>query len=127
MAPEFAEFLAQTPEEQRMGPVFEPRGYRGDRPRQDWISKVGAKIGEAAEIVVETDPTTGKRKYASPHDLRRSFGVRWSLRVLPQQLRELMRHESIETTLKYYVGQDAERTAEELWRAYEAERKETKS
>jgi hypothetical protein len=28
---------------------------------------------------------------------------------------ELMRHESIETTLTYYVGRNAERTAAALW------------
>jgi hypothetical protein len=30
-----------------------------------------------------------------------------------------MRHESIETTMKYYVGVNAEATADELWRAIE--------
>jgi len=29
-------------------------------------------------------------------------------------LRELMRHESIETTMRFYVGQNAEATADEL-------------
>jgi hypothetical protein len=28
---------------------------------------------------------------------------------------ELMRHESIDTTMKYYVGRNAERTAAILW------------
>jgi len=31
---------------------------------------------------------------------------------MPAQLMELMRHESIDTTLRYYVGIDAQRTAE---------------
>jgi len=31
-------------------------------------------------------------------------------------LKELMRHSSIETTMKYYVGVNAEATADELWR-----------
>ena len=30
---------------------------------------------------------------------------------MPAQLMEIMRHESIETTMKYYVGKNAERTA----------------
>ena len=29
-----------------------------------------------------------------------------------------MRHESIETTLRYYVGRNAQRTAKALWDAY---------
>ena len=32
---------------------------------------------------------------------------------------ELMRHESIDTTLKYYVGRNAQRTAKVLREAYE--------
>jgi hypothetical protein len=30
-----------------------------------------------------------------------------------------MQHESIDTTLRYYVGTDAQRTAEAAWAAYE--------
>jgi hypothetical protein len=37
---------------------------------------------------------------------------------MPQVLQELMRHESIETTLRYYVGRDADRTADVLWDAH---------
>jgi len=33
---------------------------------------------------------------------------------------ERMRHESIETTQKNYVGWNAERTADALWAAYES-------
>ena len=39
---------------------------------------------------------------------------------MPAQLMELMRHESIETTLRYYVGTDAQRTAEAAWAAWAA-------
>jgi len=42
-----------------------------------------------------------------------------SARLMPAQLMELMRHESIDTTLRYYVGTDAQRTAEAAWAAYE--------
>ena len=49
--------------------------------------------------------------------IRQAFGVRWSKRIMPPQLRELMRHESIETTLKFYVRVNAEMTAETLWKA----------
>ena len=34
-----------------------------------------------------------------------------------QVLMERMRHESIQTTLKYYVGRNAETTAAALWAA----------
>ena len=36
---------------------------------------------------------------------------------MPPRLRELMRHEWIETTMKFYVGVNAEMTAEPLWKA----------
>ena len=54
----------------------------------------------------------------SAHDLRRSFGECWSSRVMPQVLKQLMRHESIETTLRYYVGSNADLTADVLWEAH---------
>ncbi len=45
-----------------------------------------------------------RRQVRQTHDLRRSFGERWATRVMPQVLMELMRHESIEATMNYYVG-----------------------
>jgi integrase len=43
-------------------------------------------------------------KFASTHDLRRSFGTRWSSKVMPAVLMQLMRHDSIETTMKFMWG-----------------------
>jgi integrase len=79
------------------------------------VSPVGYSIGKAAGIVAYTDATTGQVKYASLHDFRRAFGRRWAERLRSQQLMELMRHESINTTMDYYVGRDAEATAKILW------------
>ena len=31
----------------------------------------------------------------------------------------MMRHKSIDTTLRYYVGRNAAATADEVWKAYE--------
>lgn len=39
---------------------------------------------------------------------------------MPAQLMELMRHESIETTLRFYVGTDARAKAEAAWAAFDA-------
>jgi len=122
MAPEFAEFLSMLPEDWRTGYVFSPlaRHPRSGRLGSEWVGAVVCKIGEAAGVKVATDPKTGKVKFASAHDLRRSFGERWAVRVMPQVLQELMRHEGISTTLKYYVGRNAERTADVLWDAHES-------
>jgi integrase len=119
IAPEFCEFLLATPEAERMGFVFAPlaRRVKGPRLQPHRVGEVVSDIGRAAAIKVHTDPRTGKVKHASAHDLRRSFGERWAPRVMPQVLMQLMRHESIETTLKFYVGRNAETTAETLWDA----------
>jgi integrase len=118
IAPEFIEFLLATPEAERTGPVFNPRAQRKRSPRLG-IGRVGkaiSEIGEKAGVKVLTD-RNGKVKFASAHDLRRSFGDRWATRVMPIVLKELMRHESIETTLRYYVGLNAESTVDALYRA----------
>ena len=75
------------------------------------------KIGKATGVVVNRD--NGKVKYAGAHDLRRAFGSRWAARVMPQILMELMRHEDIQATLRFYVGRNAERTADVLWQAHQ--------
>lgn len=43
----------------------------------------------------------------------------WESRLMQPQLKALMRRESIETTLRYYVGTDAQRTADAAWAAIE--------
>jgi integrase len=128
MAPEFAEFLLATLEAERTGPVFKPVARRVHGERLGWqvVSRFVCKIGKAAGVKVATkiivDAKTGERaevvKYASAHDLRRSFGERWATRIMPAVLQALMRHESIETTLRYYVGRNAQNTARVLWDAH---------
>lgn len=118
MTPDFSEYLAKVGIE-RSGFVFNPGRIRNGRKLQfqrttQWVSKVGSRIGKKAKIIVSD--SDAKKKYASFHDLRRSFGDRWSRKVMPQILMKLMRHESIDTTLRYYVGHDAAKIAEELWK-----------
>lgn len=48
------------------------------------------------------------------HDLRRGFGHRWAKRVMPMVLKELMRHKTVLPTEKYYVGIQAQETAQHL-------------
>ncbi len=121
IAPEFAEFLLATREAERSGPVFSPLPRRPNRarPGEWWVSRVVCRIGEKAGVKVKPGATPEETKFASAHDLRRSFGERWASRVMPQVLKELMRHESIDTTMKYYVGRNAQSTAAVLWKAHE--------
>ena len=157
IAPEFANFLQATPVKERHGRVFKLVGRRRDNARMlaDWVSRVVCRIGREARIVVDererrlvSDARAGKarskskarkrhkseiedggvkRKYASSHDLRRAFGLRWSTRVMPIVLQQLMRHESIETTLRYYVGRDADMVADTLWKAVESANRDAES
>jgi integrase len=119
IAPEFAEFLLATPEAERTGRVFKPMAKRpgAPLPKAHRVGEIVSAIGRVTGVKVHTDSKTGKVKFASAQDLRRSFGERWAPRVMPQVLMELMRHESIETTLKYYVGRNAETTSAALYAA----------
>ena len=117
MTPDFADFLLATPQADRTGPVFSPLAIGGDagRPGINWVSKVISSIGDAAGVKVSTDMRTSKVKYASAHDLRRSFGERWSSKVMPTILQQLMRHADISTTLRFYVGKNADTAAAAIW------------
>jgi integrase len=121
MAPEFALMLQEMPESERTGPVFRLTGRQG-RYGGNQVSKIVSEIGRTAAVKVYTNPKDpSKVKYASAHDLRRAFGVRWAARVMPAQLMELMRHDSIETTLRFYVGTNAQRTNDAIWDAFRRE------
>ena len=71
-------------------------------------------IGKAAGVVVDERMKGGQARAEVRQCSRPAAGVRPSVgdRVMPTVLRELMRHEDIATTMKYYVGQNAEATAD---------------
>ena len=107
--------------------TFHRRGKRASV-----LSEVGreiSQVGKLAGVKVDESEKAGQAvtKYANSHDLRRAFGVRWSRRIFPAELMELMRHENIETTMKYYVGQQAELTAKKLYEALNRERQHNTS
>jgi integrase len=122
VAPEFAAFLAETPEDRREGFVFHPLPQTGENRRLDRVDTVSTmiqRIGKAARIKVAEKTAGGKTrtKFASAHDLRRSFGDRWSRLVPMPILQTLMRHADIKTTLAFYVDRTAETAADVLWGA----------
>lgn len=122
ITPDFAAMLQETPVGERRGRVFQTPGkYRQDAGKRVCAFGEAAlvKVGERTKVDAEGKAQTVTR-YAGCHDLRRSFGERWSARVMPQVLMELMRHESMQTTLTFYVGKNAERTADAVWAAFEA-------
>jgi integrase len=118
MTPDFAKFLLQSPRAERTGLVFKIVGhYTHEQMTPPRIGRIISEIGKRAGVVVRKS----EGKFASAHDLRRSFGTRWAPRVKPVTLQLLMRHRSIETTLKYYVAQDADEIADELWKDFSEE------
>lgn len=111
---DFAEFLKETPEDQREGFVFKPQRVREISRRVDTVSSWIVDIGKAAGVKV--DDKDGTEKFASAHDLRRAFGTRWAKIVPPGLLKELMRHANIETTMNFYVNITAKDTMAEVRR-----------
>ncbi len=118
ITPDFASVLVATRPEDQVGKVFSvAKGFGLDR-----VSRVISKIGEKANVVVNKE----QGKFGSSHDLRRAFGTRWSSRVTPAVLQQLMRHASIETTLRFYVEQNADSLGAELWKIHQLDKGATK-
>jgi integrase len=115
LTPDFGQFLLDVATSDRHGLVFRIEGSERGRPLslKRAIRGVSA-IGRAAGVIVDK----GSGKYASAHDFRRAFATRWARKLMPAQLQTLMRHKSMETTLRYYVSLDAEKEAAELWKSY---------
>lgn len=112
LTPDFVAYLRQTPAHERHGRVFTPLTSRGVTQSKITIGRTISAIGKAAGVVV------ARGKFASVHDFRRSFGTRWAPLVTPVVLQHLMRHSSINTTMRYYVDLAATSTADEVWAAF---------
>jgi integrase len=114
LAPDFGEFLLQTPVGKRRGRVFRPvvPGQIGEM-RLDTMSKVLERIGHRAGILeYEKPPKKGskvtQKKWASAHSFRRAFGTRHAKYLSPLELMILMRHKNIKTTMDFYLDANAE-------------------
>jgi integrase len=106
--------LLAIPADRRTGSIFPLIGLKGELLVDgQHISRVICMIGKAAGVVV--DKASGK--FASAHDLRRAFGVRWASRVMPADVMKLMRHADISTTMKYYAGHGVETTEDAVYAA----------
>lgn len=111
ITPDFAAFLLATPEAERHGLVFPLMGD-GKQMTQKRVSRVLSAIGRRANVNVSEKPR--EVKWASAHDLRRSFGTRWAPHVKPATLMTLMRHANVSTTMRYYVTLDCDDVADQL-------------
>lgn len=109
MTPDFYEWLKKIPPIERHGPVaplFTENGRRFS-PK-----KIGLKLSEIGE---RSGIETTNGSFVTAHDLRRSFGTKWAMKVRPMTLQKLMRHSTIETTLKYYIGLSAADAGSDVW------------
>jgi hypothetical protein len=86
-----------------------------------------AKIGEAALVVVDPNGREGARRQKdrrSSPDLQVRYGSRSATRLRHPLVEarhaghaaEVMRHASIETTMKFYVEHNADDISADLWR-----------
>ncbi len=112
------ELLAEA---NRRGWVFRPLDKLGAPHQRNRlvIGPVVSAIGKSAGVIVNEKKRGDEvvRKYASAHDLRRSFGNRWAKRVMPAVLRKLMRHATVQTSMTFYVDLDAQDLAAEIAKA----------
>ena len=83
--------------------------YWSGNTNNKWQKTTISKAG------IVTDALKGS--HATAHDLRRSFGNRWAKIVDKYELKELMRHANIETTLKYCVQEETDSLSERIWNA----------
>lgn len=109
LTPDAVRFFSQLRD--REGYVFKLRTeHRSARASMRRCGHIVSEIGKASQLVTNE----AEEKFASSHDLRRTFGTRWAMRVHPIVLKTLMRHADLKTTLKYYVGLDCDEVAKQL-------------
>lgn len=106
--PDFAAWLQQTPPEARLGLVAPTSGTKVGRVISALGAAVGAKVNDHG-------------KPASAHDFRRAFGTRWAMKVRPLTLKKMMRHESLDTTMRFYIGLTGADAGAELWHGKDIE------
>jgi integrase len=113
VTPELKQMLEKVKRKQRHGFVFRANGKQG-RLTAAYVGRLIAEAGELAGIKVGRYERTGKTKYATAHDLRRSFADFYKHRINMNDLRILMRHSAISTTQRYYVGVQTDELARKL-------------
>jgi integrase len=99
LAPDAADFLWSLPS--RAGLVF-PLTHSVWKITRVNASRVIGAIGREAKLAI------GENRWATAHDLRRSFGSRWAMKVPPLVLQKMMRHKTLSTTLRHYLELDSD-------------------
>ena len=101
ITPMAAEYLRSI--EQEYGWVCRMTGKQGEHKTSGRLGRVVANAGRAAKIMVKADGGKfGTPKYASAHDLRRTFGLFLLDHVNLRDAQTMMRHASVDTLLRFY-------------------------
>jgi integrase len=109
VTPEFWGLIRERP---RRGLVFPLVNTLGKPFKTKSAVRVISAIGRRAGVV--TDPARGK--CATSHDIgRRALATRLASTLSPQEHAKWMRHESIDTTMKYYYQADAISLSRRIW------------
>ena len=110
--PAFGTLLDKVDVDDRTGWIFNPAARRtwNRRLSTDHVSRIIFKIGE-----VSGGGGSADGKFASAHDLRRTFGQPMADAGLPpRDLQSIMRHANLATTEKYYLRHRAVEQAERI-------------
>ena len=118
LCPWLEDLLLETPKKLRTGWVFNPKSLQAnygrpspERLTAERVGKIVSKIGKAAGVIVDRSDK-GEIKYASLHDLRRTFAQNLADSDMPKELvKTLMRHADIRTTERYYQVTNIQREA----------------
>ena len=98
-------FLERTPKAARVGPVFRPTTKRSKHLSASRMSHLIAEIGVKSGVVVGMK--RGKPKYASAHDLRRTFATTLAKSgVSRYALKEVLGHVDPKISDTYYLHLD---------------------
>ncbi len=108
--PEFWALLRRVPKRERRGFVFRLQGKRGRlEPRS--LGRIISAIGRKANVL--TDPETNK--YATFHDLRRTFAAALDDKGLTlEEKAQTMRHVGTQTVTEHYARREPLRIAAKL-------------
>lgn len=101
--------------EQVEGWICRTHGARGEHKTPNRLGRVISDAGRLANVVVKKNGGKGgKPKYASAHDLRRTFATTWHQKLTVSELQKLTRHADPQTLLTYYADAPTEFLATKL-------------
>ncbi len=114
MLPQFWAVCAETPEDDRHGPVLPLPNGRGGNMTPSRAIRVIGDIGRRAGVITNVDA----KKTATSHDIgKRTFVRQIDDKLTPAEVHKTMGHAKFDTTMQFYDTRDAVDIATKLWAA----------